>query len=267
MWEHGSGTARGWEMSGGWTIPKTTPSLAVDRVQVWRIDLDEMRSNVSGFLQVAAMCLSDEERLKAQKKRAGGPRQEFIAGRGSLRVLLGAAIGIEPEEVVIEAGEFHKPRLAGAHQMVPAFNVSHSRGIVLIALAADGEIGVDVEYVNRDIEVEEVGRTAFHVNDLARIERAAARDEKVTEFFRCWTRKEAVAKADGRGLMLEPTSFAAGWDGDRESEVTLPGSGQSYFVQGIEVGPRHAAAVATTVSGVTVHCYELWPGSPLRLTE
>jgi 4'-phosphopantetheinyl transferase len=256
-------------MGGCWTMPEGVPGLAADRLQLWRIELGDRR-----LLESAYAVLSPEERERAAKKREGAPRDEFVVGRGCLRRLLGTALGVELESdlrtLAIEVGAQKKPRLrAETGVTLPTFNVAHSRGMILIGLSMVGEIGADVEYLNEGIEVEDVARTAFHLDDVARIERAATREAAVAEFFRCWTRKEAVVKADGRGLTLELTSFAAGWDGESECEVILPEpvGGQSFFVRGIDVGPTHAAALAITVPGQAVCCYELGTSSPLLGVE
>ena len=153
--------------------------------------------------------------------------------------------------------------------VVPAFNVAHSRGVILIGLSVVGEIGVDVEYVDPGVELYDIARTAFHAKDLARIQLAATQDEGLIQFYRCWTRREAVAKADGRGLSLEPTAFAAGADTVGEHEVMLrePLPPRKFFVRGIDVGGSHLAAIAMPTRGLALHCYEFSPRSPLLFAE
>ncbi len=222
-------------MDMGWQTPESSPPLTDGMVQVWRIRLDgPERARV---LDEAYALLSAEERARAAGMRSLPRREEFIVGRGSLRYLLGRVLEVEAQALAFEQGEHGKPRLkkddygdSGFARMTAVeggdveFNVAHSGGVVLIALSRAGAVGVDVERVNREIEALEVARTAFHAEDVARIEIAA---NPAAEFFRCWTRREAVGKADGRGL-LKPTDGEAG-----------------YFVREIEAGPGFAAAVAT----------------------
>ena len=83
---------------------------------------------------------------------------------------------------------------------------------------------------------------------------ASTLEERLRVFYRCWTRKEALAKADGRGLTLEPTTYVAGLDQPGEQGVLLPGalSGEEYFVRELEAGPMHRAALATRGGNVPV---------------
>jgi 4'-phosphopantetheinyl transferase len=218
-----------------WHIPETVPPLADGMVQVWRIRLDgPERVRV---LDGAYAMLNAEERTRAAAMRSLARREEFIVGRGTLRRLLGMQLGVDAAALVFEAGDHGKPRLkkdnygdSGFAKMTAGvnldveFNVAHSGGVVLIALSRAGAVGVDVERVDREIEVLEVARTALHADDVAGI---ASAENPAAEFFRCWTRHEAVGKADGRGL-LKPA------DGEGE-----------YSVRELGIGPEFAAAVAT----------------------
>jgi len=245
-------------MNGCWTMPESLPTLADDKLQLWRIDLGSQVAETQPLLEQSYAVLTAEERERAARMRAGGPREEFVAGRGCLRRLLGAAMHSDPAALTLEKGRHGKPILRSeAGAVVPAFNVAHSGGVVLIGLSFVGEVGVDVEFANRGVELYDIARTAFHVDDVARVERAGTPELGIEEFYRCWTRKEAVAKADGRGLSLELTAFAAGSDSCDEDVVTLPAtlSGQSFFVREIDVGPCHRAALATLARNLTPHYY------------
>jgi 4'-phosphopantetheinyl transferase len=220
-------------MDFSWQIPDTIPYLADATVQVWRIRLDSPEQ--VRVLDEAYALLNAEERVRAAGMRSIARREEFIAGRGSLRRLLGIQLGVEATVLAFEQGKHGKPRLrkdnygdSGFAGMSASshleFNVAHSGRIVLIALSRAGAVGVDVERVDREIEALAVARTAFQAEDVARIEGAG---NPLAEFFRCWTRREAVGKADGRGL-LRPADGEGG-----------------YFVREIEVGPGFSAAIAT----------------------
>ena len=242
-------------VGGDWVERLGLPPLAPDEVQLWRIDLDAARMETPKLLDGAYAVLSTQEKERAARMRAGRPRDEFVAGRGSLRRLLGAAVGAAPETLVLEKGAHGKPRLKTGIW----FNVAHSHGVILIGLSTAGEIGVDVEYRKLMPGLADVARTAFHADELARLEGAGSEALRLAEFYRCWTRKEAVLKADGRGLTIEPKSFAVGPEEGVEVEVSLPVEvgGQSYFVQGVDGGPFHAAAVASVRGGLAIRHYEI----------
>ena len=113
-----------------------------------------------------------------------------------------------------EKGPHGKPRLAGENGWL-RFNLSHSGDVTLIAVARDVEVGVDVERIRPVIEMHAIARRWLGRDDIA--------DER--EFFRAWTRHEAMVKALGVGLSGAAESF----DG---------------FVAEIDAGPGYAAAAA-----------------------
>jgi hypothetical protein len=94
------------------------------------------------WLPSLAAVLSSEERERARVLRFEEHREEAIFSRGMLRLLLGGCTGRSPAGLHFSAGPRGKPRLLGDG---PHFNVAHSGGLFLFALARDAELGVDVE--------------------------------------------------------------------------------------------------------------------------
>ncbi|MGK0389490.1 MAG: 4'-phosphopantetheinyl transferase, partial [Maribacter sp.] len=86
------------------------------------------------------------------------------------------------------------------------FNVSHSKGIGLLAFTHDADIGVDLEPVNKEIDVQKLAARFFSSNESKTV-LSLPYAEQFPAFFRCWTRKEAFIKAHGEGLSLALDSF------------------------------------------------------------
>ncbi len=244
------------EASHLWVKTRTVPKLHEAELQIWRLDLNgpESRSVLTQAFQV----LTAEERQRAGKMRTGTAPEEFIAGRGSLRRLLGVALNCDPRSIEIVLGSHRKPAirpLRGMH--VPHFNVSHSHGMILIALSRLGSVGVDVEYIDPAIEAIDIARAAFHAQDVRYIASAGTAQQRLLAFYGCWTRREAVAKADGRGLTLPASGFATGMPSHVEQMVEIGGEettgsarryGSRYFVQNLCVSPFHLGGVAVARS-------------------
>jgi 4'-phosphopantetheinyl transferase len=89
--------------------------------------------------------------------------------------------------------EHGRPALVGPPHV--SFNVSHSGSLGLIAVA-DGRrrLGVDIEQIRFDVDVASLAAAYLHPTE------ARAIGDHRDAFFRCWTLKEAVVKALGRGL-------------------------------------------------------------------
>ncbi len=86
------------------------------------------------------------------------------------------------------------------------FNLSHSHGLALFAVTRDQEIGVDLECVRDDLEVEQIANLFFSPREVAMLRDlpGAMRNEA---FFRCWTLKEAYIKTLGKGLSIPLDRF------------------------------------------------------------
>jgi len=185
-------------ISGGIRLPEE------DEVHVW---------NVNGADAVPALSalegiLSPEERQRADRLVLAADRRRFVAAHGILRQLLGAALGLEPSALEFVANAFGKPALGPRRgQANVSFNLAHSGGVVLIALAAGRRVGVDVELVRADFDVLELAGAVFSARerqDLASIAPAG----RTAAFFRGWTRKEAYVKACGEGLSRPLRDFS-----------------------------------------------------------
>ncbi len=233
-------------MAGDRGLPTGIPKLALGEVQVWRIELSDAALDETAYLRI----LNSEETERAARLRAGQVRMQFLAGRSSVRTLLGAHLGIAPEEVPIVAAEYGKPELSTPYSGRIHFNLAHSRSTVLIALSLTGPIGIDIEYLDRKTEVEEVARhslTQHETSLMLSIDDIPARSRF---FFERWTRKEAVVKADGRGLSLPLTSFEIPVDdASCPTPVTILSpdglSQRTFFVRDIAVVEGATCAVAT----------------------
>ena len=149
-------------------------------------------------LDRALALLSRDERVRARGMGSVAARTRFVLARATLRVLLArmAGGGTEPRDLSFRYDRRGKPYLPGG----PSFNVSHSGDALVVAVAEKGRLGVDVEHVR---PVRRRTRVAARRFTPAEQEWIAATDDGVSAdeaFFRIWTRKEAFAKAFGRGL-------------------------------------------------------------------
>src|SRR5205085_12251591 len=83
------------------------------------------------------------------------------------------------------------------------FNLAHSGEIALVAVTRDHDVGVDVERVRPDADrwaLVDHALTAPERHELQRIAPTA----RAYAFLSMWARKEALLKAAGVGLGVEP---------------------------------------------------------------
>ncbi len=151
------------------------------------------------------------------------------------RGVLAGYLGVAPDTLAFARGAFGKPRLAGAGVDGPLeFNLSHSGGIIALAVARDG-VGVDIEAVRPLPELD-----AMAARSLAATEHrewtAAPPERRLDVFHRLWTRKEACLKAAGTGLVANLADVCA---------TPLAGLPGVRHVLDWRLGGHHAAVAST----------------------
>jgi len=87
------------------------------------------------------------------------------------------------------------------------FNISHTEGLVVVALAPKSALGVDVECKHRRGKTLEIADRFFHPQEINCIGQPVAELDQRALFFRFWTLKEAYVKALGDGLQRSLQSF------------------------------------------------------------
>lgn len=224
------------------------PSPGPDAICLWSISVQD----AVPYLDACMVLLTEPERERAGRQRAGRVREQFVVARACLRVLLGAALGSAPSAIAIVEDAHGKPHTPqGGHQSI-AYNLAHSGGWIVIGLRRGGVIGVDLEWMDRETDPLSVAEAAFHPEEVARLASIPDAARQRREFFACWVRREAVAKADGRGLSLPAASMqvpvgAAAWT-TVQVESGRPDRDRAYAVCDVDLRADFAAAVA--VDGV-----------------
>ena len=118
--------------------------------------------------------------------------------------------------------------------MGPNFNISHSGNRVICGLTTTGRIGVDIEWV-KPLSFDDF-QTQFTPAEWQAIRGAP---DPVAAFYRFWTAKESLIKADGRGLGIPLLEL----DVTEYRPITLDGA--SWTFQPITRFPGYAAHLTT----------------------
>ena len=219
-----------------------------DRIaHIWTIDLtrEELAAGES---------LSADERVRAGRMRA--PYQSrWIASREGLRRILARYAEANPRSLVIGTKANGKPLT----EQGPAFSMSHTRDVALVAVTNRGEIGVDVEEVRPFDDMADLLDRFFSPVERRGIN-STEPERRTDAFYRCWTRKEAAVKAEGSGLRaLE--GLSVDWsDVERPAVLSTPkgfADPSLWTLISLAPSPRHVGALATTGSIEQIELFQL----------
>jgi 4'-phosphopantetheinyl transferase len=119
-----------------------------------------------------------------------------VAESPYLRALLASYLDCAADDVRIERDSHGKPRLASARLQ---FNLSHSGGALLVGVSREQPLGVDLEMSRRSRRVLDLAQRYFHPTEVAALA-ALPEARQQPAFLRLWSCKEALLKAQGRGI-------------------------------------------------------------------
>lgn len=144
--------------------------------------------------------LSHAELGRAERFASAPLRSRYAIGRAHLRTVLGGYLGVEPARLRLAVEEGGKPCVEGLRTPRQLhFNLSHSGDWLLVAAAWNRRVGADVETERSRTQFLDIARRFFHPAEVEAL-LASADSERFSRFLRCWTLKEAHAKALGIGL-------------------------------------------------------------------
>lgn len=183
--------------------------------------------------------LSSHERSRAERCRDPLLGQTYACAHAMLRLLLAARIdsSLPPESLVFEAGPAGKPCLQGSPGV--QFSLSYRRGVV--AFAVHGQpVGIDVERMRDDVDVRGISQRFFTPAEQQFLQGATPAD-RLTAFFECWTRKEALVKAAGVGIdgLARASTVKS-----MTSLTDECGREQAYRLEQLTAAPGYALALA-----------------------
>lgn len=173
-------------------------------------------------------CLPFAAHTESLKYRRWQDRQAYIGARYLLQEAL-RKLRL-PIEMLTELRytEYGRPYLP----LTIDFNISHSGKFILLAISNVYRIGIDIEEI-RKIEFDDF-RNQFTDLEFLIINEAC---NKYAEFFRYWTIKEAVIKADGRGMYMDLKGIAI--------NKNAYANGKTWYLKEINVSTGYVAHIAT----------------------
>lgn len=225
------------------------PTLTGAEVHLWRAATSSLDPRLDG-------ALSADEWARAGRLRVRRDGLRFGRGRGFLRAVLGRYLERDPKELRLEYGWRGKPELSDGRLR---FNLSHSDGLLLLAVTLDRPIGVDLERVRPVADLERIAARFFSEAENLALASVPARDRPEL-FFRCWSRKEAYLKARGCGLGVPLAQVDVGLAAaEGPAPLVMHGSPEEstrWSLSGLRPAPEHCAALVVEV-----------PAGPLRQWE
>lgn len=222
---------------------KCMPHLDETVLHVWTFDL---KVDLEALSQQEDT-LSDEEWRRVRRYSSARPARRFIVRRGLLRRILGKYIHRSPEEVRFVYNVYGKPFLSPELSSDLQFSLSQTGERAALAVGLKDPLGIDVERLRTIRALGGSVRFGSPMEEAYRINKPAALTDRLP-FVLAWTRREAVAKAEGVGLQMLPGRYEV----DGMTDFILPASTanvslyrRGYHIHTLSLFAGYVGALAT----------------------
>lgn len=166
--------------------------------------------------------LTDEERGKEFRFYFPDDQRRYLITRALVRTVLSKYLAIGPSDWRFSNNRYGRPELANIRRedCGLSFNLSHTRGLIALAVTQHRELGVDVENVRaRDVSIE-IAERFFAQAEVAELA-AVPPERQQDRFFEYWTFKESYIKARGMGLSIPLGQFSFHYPHERAVHIEI----------------------------------------------
>jgi len=189
--------------------------LTHDAIDLWLLRPEEVQDGPE--LERCRSILSSEELARERRFLFARDRRSFVITRAFVRTVLGHYIGAPPDCLNFKLDANSRPYLVEFGANI-SFNLAHTRGLVLLGVASDRALGVDVESLQAK-GLSDIAEDILAPDEIASLD-CLGSAERHDRHFEHWTLKEAYAKARSIGLGLPFRHCAFLFKGDRISFAT-----------------------------------------------
>jgi len=205
--------------------------LAPDAVHVWTAPLNVGEHEMDEMLNR----LSPSERKRVGALLEERAVRQYVISRAMQRQLLAGYVGGHPSEISFGVIAMGKPTLSRPNDIGLAFNTTHSGNLVIIAVTAKRDVGVDVEQVRPVRRALKVARRCYSPEEYELL--ASLPPEKLDRaFLSIWVKREGTAKARGDSVWRGLASWKNG------ALENTPGR-LDYRVEYLDLGPEFVGVV------------------------
>lgn len=221
---------------------------AAGALDLWFLPLNELAPPLTLSLQ--------------QDANPHSPVAQRLTRKMLLRLLLAAYVGCPARELRLARAAGGKPYIAAPAEYPLSFSLSHSLDYLLVAVTGQGRVGVDMEPLSRSLrKPRSLARRYLAEEEFAALEQTANDEQLRRRFLRLWTRKEAVVKATGGGIVSGLGRFVVDDADERAPRLTkLPGEDLARWqLHHISPIPGMVGCVATDHPITRIHARRVLP--------
>lgn len=179
-------------------------TLGNNEIHIWVTRPDTIQQPL--LLDYYRQIMTADEQARQQRYKFAKDQHDALITRGFVRTLLSRYYSCEPQDWRFEKGEKDKPEIIGKPENL-RFNLSHTNGLIVCAIAKTHDVGIDVEDTSRDSDVLSIADRYFSKQEVEELF-SLPETQQHSRFFDYWTLKESYIKACGQGLAIPLGDFS-----------------------------------------------------------
>ncbi|WP_315729208.1 MULTISPECIES: 4'-phosphopantetheinyl transferase family protein [unclassified Bradyrhizobium] len=194
--------------------------LDQNAIHLWMTSFDQIDDE--NLLRRYQTLLSDEEREQQRRFHFEIDRRCYLVARALVRSVLSRYEPVAPRDWQFTANAYGRPEIAAVHGEAARlrFNISHTNSLILMGVACQRWLGVDVENDRLREAPVDAALSYFaerEVQDLYALPPTRQKER----FFEYWTLKESYIKARGRGLSIPLDRFSFDFPSDQHVRLSV----------------------------------------------
>ena len=217
-----------------WQHPPAELVLKDGELHLWRFELDSSKPELDGLKGL----LAADELIRADRLLDLQKKQQFIVARARLREILSHYQKVEPRQIKFQYNPHGKPALAESLHSSVSFNLSHSSHWGALAVVKNFAIGIDLEKIDPEMLFFQLADRYFNADEKLQLAQYPPERQR-RGFYRLWTQKEAMLKAEGIGFQTKSSA-------DRYFKT------ESWYLRLFPIAPDFICSVATTGKIVSI---------------
>jgi 4'-phosphopantetheinyl transferase len=206
-----------------WSVESSSPpdlALSSDRVDLWFLFVHDVFAT-TGLTDLYRDFLTAQEKQQEQRFYFARDRHRYLLTRALVRTVLSRYIPIAASDWHFEPSAYGRPMIVNNHELIRnlSFNISHTDGLIVLAVTRASLIGVDTESTCREISLE-VAHRYFSPKEVTALRALPVRLQR-RRFLDLWTLKESYIKARGMGLSIPLNMFSFNLDENQSSVISF----------------------------------------------
>lgn len=205
-----------------------------DTVHVYRVQISGNNEKIEACLQY----LSQKEIERSNLYRNKIDRDRFVIGRSMVKRLAAEILNKDINLLEITYLENNKPVIC--NEISLQFNLSHSGDFVVLAICKNWETGIDLEQCTNIFKFQPILDYCMSKSEQIKI---LEDKNPINQFLMYWTRKEAILKATGIGILDRLNKFSC-LDGNNLVPDVLTGIASQWLIRSFYIDNNHIVSLA-----------------------